>query len=246
MAQPTHYSSMVRSVLSFFGRAEAPAAAAAPPSVSVRIQQPPTFLMLGKACDEPDDINALFNTHQGQQIHVVNLASSDMRGMMWTYLMEHLNKLPALITLNLTGCEIGRRSDITPTIFGEFMTGLKAMPFNLVLRKCFINSRCITPIAERIKVDRNLQVLDLAENCLNSADVQSVVDAMRHNRTLSSLNLSNNKLDTASVPALTALLTHSKSLEKLNLSANAFSTADKAALEQANAVRTGTPVELLL
>lgn len=236
---------MARYVLSFFNTAQAPAAPA-PPLMSVRTQQPSTFLSAKKVCDEPGHIDELFNLHESQHIHVVNLASSDMRGMMWTYLMEHLDKLPALITLNLTGCEIGRRPDITPTIFGEFMTGLKAMPFNLILRKCFINSKCITPIAERLKVDRNLQTLDLAENCLSSMDIQLIVDALGHNRTLSSLNLSHNKLDTASVPALAKLLTNTRSLEKLNLSANAFSAADKATLEQANAVRAGAPIELML
>jgi len=245
VAQPILHASVARNALSLFNPAQAPAAAA-PPSVSVRTQQPPTFLSVGKVCGEPDDIHELFNLHQSQQIHVMNLASSDMRGMMWTYLMEHLDKLPALITLNLTGCQIGRRPDITLTIFGEFMAGLKEMPFNLILRRCFINSRCITPIAERLKVDRNLQTLDLAENCLSSTDIQFVVDALRHNRTLSSLNLSNNKLDTESVPALAKLLTNARSLEKLNLSANAFSTADKAALQQANAARASAPIELML
>lgn len=218
----------------------------AAPSVHARAGQATEFLVVRYSGNAPD-FDEMSSKYADQKIHTLDLRGADMRRGTWYFLLQYLNeKTSSLDTLDLGKNLTGARDDTTFTPFRDFMAGLKRMPSRLIFRSCYIGSKFLAPISSRLKVDNKLQSLDLAQNRLCPADILSLADALQPNRTLSELNLALNNLDTTSVLPLTRLLANSTSLKKLDLSGNLFTPEDKAALQQANAARTGAPVELAL
>jgi hypothetical protein len=219
------------------------------PTVFTRAEQSSSFLTVTDRADEPPHLDRIFSTYKDSAIHTLNLSGSDLNGCMFIFLLTQLNSRPPVNTLNLSSCGFQLRNTDNrgrPVPFNMFMSGLKAMPSNLILRNCFIGSNAFRAIANRLKTDETLHSLDLANNYFVKEDVQLLAEALQENFTLSDISLAGSNLGTTSVDALVSLLLSSKSLERLDLSDSQFSPDDKARLQQANAFRTGKPLVLVL
>lgn len=219
------------------------------PTVFTRTEQSSEFFTVQESVREPADLAKIFSAHKNSAIHTLDLSASELKEAMWAYLLGHLNDRAAVNTLNLSYCGFELAASGKPgrlTQFGVFVRDLKAMPFNLIFRRCYMHFNAFNAIADRLKTDQVLQRLDLTENLLGLEGVQMLSSALQENSTLSEISLADNCLGAESVDVPANLVLNSKSLTKLDLSDNRFSPEDKAMLQQVNELRKGKPLVLVL
>ena len=117
----------------------------------------------------------------------------------------------------------------------------------LNLRSQGLTSKDAETLAEKLKFNKSLTVLDLADNNLGLDGAKIIIDVLKSNATLQKLNLENNniscseeKTDEEKVTQLFAALKSNGSLKELNLSKNNLGfyclTAIKSVIQQNNSL----------
>jgi Ran GTPase-activating protein (RanGAP) involved in mRNA processing and transport len=95
----------------------------------------------------------------------------------------------------------------------------------IVLSGRQIDDTVVRAIAEELKTNRTLTVLDLQSNYITAGGAAQLCDALRLNRSLKELGLANNSLGDEGAAELSNLLDTNHTLERISLDNNAISPA---------------------
>ena len=88
-------------------------------------------------------------------------------------------------------------------------------------------------LAGAIRLNSTITLLDLSDNQLGTGDCTALAEAVKHNSTITQLNMSDNCLGTGDFTALAEAIKLNSTITRLNLSCNGLGTGDCTALARA-------------
>ena len=147
-----------------------------------------------------------------------------------TALAEAIKQNSTITQLDLSNNDIGFRPNHEPLVVTIKSNSTIIAELKFPLRE----SDC-TALAEAIKQNSTITLLNLSRNELGAGDCTSMAEAIKHNSTITKLNLSNNKLGTGNCTALALeeAIKQNSTITQLDLSGNKLGTGDCTALAEA-------------
>lgn len=130
------------------------------------------------------------------------------------YLNEILRNNFNLKFLDLSNCNIGPRG------MKQLEIGIERTDITeLILRGCAIKNKGFHYLSKAIQINRNLQKLDLSQNCLDELCIEDLNSMILNSRYLQELDISWNALN-KNIKTVFQALAKSDNIQELNLSWN--------------------------
>jgi len=141
---------------------------------------------------------------------------------------------------SLSGNPIGNAGAI------HFANSLKTPSFKLErlhLNRCRITAEGAVTLAESLKINKALKILDLRDNNIGDTGAIALAEAIKHNQSLEKIFLDANHISDIGAIALAQAIRHNRHLKEIFLDGNDIS--DKFAIELALAIKENTGLEYI-